>query len=228
MSTIDLADEREFNVDWPGWPLSGNPLGDEFDEAARIRMVLNGRRLLPYLKRYQAKLGTYLLEIGPFFNPLSMNPELRDSLLGKTSVLFLENDPHAVAWLEATHAADVMVLNMNESGFRDRLYGETLARTGTSGPVLDSILISQVLNYVDFRQLFRDLSPIMKPGALLFINNAIDYGIPKLFSGKRPRTNDELCAVAEDMGFLTVEKDMIPNLTRDGNGERLILILSRE
>lgn len=224
MTSLELEQIAQLNLEWPGWPLSNNPFGDEFDAAARVRMIANGRRLAPYILGHKARLGPSWLEIGPFFNPLSLLPELGPLHGAGDSLMFLENDPHAVAWLREKHQATVLALNMNDAAFFEAFKSAVFERTGSPFPTFDVLLISQVLNYVDFRKLLSQLYPCSKPGALVFINDAPDYGIPQLFSASRPANNDEIVAAVSSAGFSIVEKAYVPNLDRRGNVERLIVV----
>lgn len=224
MTSLELEKIAQLNLEWPGWPLSDNPFGDEFDAAARVRMIANGRRLAPYIVEHKARLGPSWLEIGPFFNPLSLLPELKLLHGVGDSLIFLENDPYAVAWLREKHDATVLALNMNDEAFFEAFESAVFERTGASFPTFDVLLISQVLNYVDFRKLLSQLSPCAKRGALVFINNAPDYGIPQLFSPRRPENNEAIVDAVSSAGFSIVEKEYVPNLDRRGDVDRLILV----
>lgn len=224
---IELTKPKKYEVDWPGWPLSINQFGDEFDEAARIRMIVGGKRLIPFIAKHKERLRETFLEIGPFFNPITLSKELRDVIPASSFILFLENDPFATAWLKSTFNANVLVLDMNAPGFKDELNVCMLEESKSATLQLDTVIISQVLNYIDFRMLFESIYMLMRPGGVLFINNVIDYGIPPLFSEKRPRNNDELLEGVLERGFNLVEKAIVPKYFKKETSDRLILVLEK-
>lgn len=184
---------------WPGWPLHVNAHGDEFDLAARQRMVEGGRLTLRSLARYARTLGDSVLEIGPFFNPLLV-PVATDprSLLERDAcVTYWENDPHAAAWLRQTLGAEVVDLDLHAAFASNADYLSLGSYT--------AVVASQVLNYVDHRKFLRLAAKLLSSGGLLFINNVLDYGLPALFSPNRPRSNEELSCALIASGFVCLE-----------------------
>lgn len=217
-----------YEVEWPGWPLSMNPFGDEFDEAARIRMIIGGKRMIPFVIKYQHRLSANILEIGPFFNPLSISRELCQVIPKDSNVFYIENDPFAIAWLRSTFAAGVFDLDMNASGFGEAFQESMFKETGSRQVSLGAVIISQVLNYVDFRHLFGLVYSWLIPGGLLFVNNVTNYGIPPLFSDKRPQSNEELLEGSLGKGFSLVEKAIMPRYFRKEVNDRIILVLEKQ
>lgn len=214
------------DVDWPGWPLYNNPYGDEFDHDARIRMIQGSRKLIPYILQYKHQLRHSLLEIGPFFNPLLKNEEVIGHIPENSFFTFLENDPHAVSWLHKQYACRILNMDMNHPSFN-----RTLKRSLTNSGYADSfnvIILSQVLNYVNPRNLLRSLYPYLRPGGLVFINNVVDYGIPQLFSEKRPATNDDIKQAAVKAGFGILEERIVPKEFKKEPVARLVLVLSKD
>lgn len=224
---IELIKTKKYEVDWPGWPLLSNQFGDEFDEAARVRMVIGGKRLIPFIAKHKARLGNSFLEIGPFFNPVILSRELSDVIPINSFILFLENDPFAIDWLKLNFNANVISLDINDPVFSNALATSVFNERGDTKNLLDCVLISQVLNYVDFRMLLEVVYALMKPGGVLFINNVVDYGIPPLFSPGRPRSNEDLTEGAINKGFKVVEKEIIPRRFRKEFNDRLILVLEK-
>jgi hypothetical protein len=192
---------------WPGWPLHVNAHGDEFDLAARLRMVEGGRLTLPTLTRYASTLGASVLEIGPFFNPLlvPLAVDPRSLLERDACVTYWENDPHAAAWLRQTLGAKVVDLDLHSPG------GYT------------SVVASQVLNYVDHRKFLRLAAKLLSKGGLLFINNVVDYGLPELFSPDRPRSDEELSRALVASGFACLEKEQLES-PRPGEHPRTLWV----
>jgi len=221
-----VEDKEKIVVEWPGWSLSDNKYGAEFDKEARIRMVIGSRKLIPYILKYRHGLGDSLLEIGPFFNPLLRFSGLREFLAEDASVTFLENDPNAVAWLRRNHPCRILEIDMNSASFTDDLQTKLASETPGYANSFNTIIISQVLNYIDHSLLFRSLFQVLRPGGLLFINNVINYGIPPLFSPKRPRSNKEIIKTAMETGYTVLERNTIPKHFKNEPQRRLIVVLS--
>lgn len=216
---IEALIPEKYIVEWSGWPLTDNRFGEEFDRDARIRMVMGGRRLIPYLLKNRKHLNGDLLEIGPFFTPLLYSPELRDVLPSSTRATFLENDRNAVEWLQQQGNCRLLNLDINAASFAGDL------RDHLAGELFDSIIISQVLNYVDYKSLLTEVFTLLKSGGLLFINNVCDYGLPVLFSEKRPSDNESVVAASLTAGFIVKEQQVIPKYFRKEPADRLILVL---
>lgn len=218
---IEALIPEKYMVEWSGWPLTDNRFGEEFDRDARIRMVMGGRRLIPYLLKNRKYLQGDLLEIGPFFTPLLYSPELREVLPLSAAVTFLENDPDALQWLQEQGSCRLLNLDMNAASFARELQQQL------AGEVFDNIIISQVLNYVDYKSLLAELFVLVRPGGHLFINNVCDYGLPVLFSGKRPSDNEAVITASLAAGFSVKEQHVIPKYFRKEPADRLILVLQR-
>lgn len=219
-----------YNVDWPGWPVNTNEFGEEFDRDARVRMVIGGQKLLPYIGKYLCPSSKYLLEIGPFFNPLLFHDHIRLLHDDEATVVFLENDQHALAWLNNNFPSKSFNIDIKHPDFKALLYHDVIKMMrfdpAFSG-LFDLMIISQVLNYVDFNDLLKVLYSLLNTGGFLFINNVIDYGIPVLFCPKRPKSNAELVDVAVGLGFSVVEKHLIePGFIHEPD-YRLVLVLTK-
>lgn len=218
---IEALIPEKYKVEWSGWPLADNRFGEEFDRDARIRMIMGGRRLIPYLLKNRKHLNGNLLEIGPFFTPLLYSPELREVLPASANITFLENDSDAVQWLQHHGSCRLLNLDMNAAYFARDLQAQV------NGEVFDSVIISQVLNYVDYKNLLVELFTLIRTGGHLFINNVCDYGLPVLFSGKRPSDNESVVAASFAAGFKIKEQHVIPRYFRKEPADRLILVLQR-
>ena len=92
----------------------------------------------------------------------------------------------------------------------------------------NAIIISQVLNYVDFRVFLTAVYDSTQYGGFVFINNVVDYGITPLFSENRPMNNAELQEFVTQMGFQIIEKTEIAPFFAQEKQPRLILILQKK
>lgn len=217
----------EQEVLWDGWPLEDNLHGDEFDIQARIRMVKGGRLLLPVLNKYASKLGPKILEIGPFFNPLTSHL----NTLNDHNVTFWEGDNSACRWLKNHtlpnfHPILCDIRSIDTTVDKTRKLFERLKL----GEVrFTSIIISQVLNYINYKELLSHLFPLLESSGYLFINNVAHYGLPKFFDINRPDSLEETLTSVEQLGFHTVEKfELAPPNPPKHNNPRLILVSQKE
>ncbi|WP_254563170.1 hypothetical protein [Dyadobacter diqingensis] len=212
--------------DWPGWNLKNNKFGDEFDKPARIRMIEGSRKLIPYILKYQNKFSGSLCEIGPFFNPLLAHSEVERFISNRLNITFLENDRNAVEFLTNKFMCQVLDVDLNvltKNYFYDNLPFSSKLFDG-----FDVVIISQVLNYVNFRALMAVVFEVLKNDGIVFINNSLNYGIPQLFSEKRPKSDIELIDFVKGLGFIIIEEDLLDAGSCKELNKRLILTLGKK
>lgn len=196
------------SCNWPGWPLTRH-YGGEFDEAARRRMIEGSRHLKKHLSKYTRKPGSAILEIGPFFNPI-MTPADHS----RNNIVYWENDHYAAKWLKENYEnCTVIEADISQAGdkYLCRHIYQKLGINQTSQPMFDMVIVSQVLNYIDHKKLFRLLGGLVKTGGRIFINNVVDYGLPDFFSEKRPKDMEETLNAAIEAGFAIEDKIIIPS-----------------
>jgi len=220
LEEIEIVEEREAFEDfnWPGWPLDKNTFGNEFDIEARARMVA-GRDLF---RLFTSKfcLGPNILEVGPFFSPTVSV----DRLQPNGSVAYLENDRHALVHMRDAYAdkSNVVVADGNiESIYLNPLTSEGSRLKGLV-ECSNSILLSQVINYVDYKRLVKAMSDIVNGGTEIFINNVVEYGLPALFHPGRPRSILDTVATLKDCGLEILSYELV-SAPRIGDGKRLLL-----
>lgn len=215
------------NLDWPGWPLKNCPYGKEFDYRARKRMLSGSNMLLPLIKKYKEKMGEHILEIGPFFVPL-----ITKRRFPKSKIFYWENDPYVLDYFKHNKKSRIFPIFCN----LNRLSGGSLLtlqnenqkifkKLGQKNISFDSVAISQVINYVDYKLLLATLKIFLKKDGLIFINNVVNYGIPEFFSEKRPKKIFEITKAVEESGYIIIEKQFFksPNKKYQKN-KRLILV----
>ena len=208
--------------DWPGWPLSENEFGEEFDLQARRRMVAGSRKLIPYLLKYKHKLAGSICEVGPFFIPLVNQEEVLAEFTPTTHITFLENDKFAISFLKKNINCEVIYVDLNSpSNFLNAEKNDAL------NTLFDVIIISQVLNYVDYLTLLNHLYNFLAADGLIFINNSVNYGIPELFSKKRPGSNSGMVKALAASRYKIIEKALLPKEFKEEFFKRLVLILGK-
>jgi hypothetical protein len=216
------------DVEWPGWPYNFTSYGCEFDRAARIRMIDGGKLLLDYLRLYREKLGT-ILEVGPFFNPLTAHLNIKEE-----QVVFWENDPHAFKWINTKFLNYKNVIPIccdvnkicHSYSLEEALPAYLSSHLKLSDYAFNSIVASQILNYIDYEKFFNLAYKITKPSGLLFINNVVNYGIPNFFISKRPKSIDETLEALEKSGFLIIMSAILPP-PKQGEDNRLIAVAQK-
>ncbi len=199
---------------WPGWSSDRNPYGRDFDTAARKRMVAGSLLLLPFIKKHEQKLGKNVLEIGPFFDPLISIKNFADK-----NIYYLDNDRFVVNhWKNKSHSKlKILKYDLNKS-----------PSIGIMNNKFNCIVVSQVLNYVDYGNLLKKLRVWMKIGGYLFTNNVINHGIPQLFSKCRPKNNAEIIEGLHQHGFKVVERHMVESINKKvQKNNRMILVAEK-
>lgn len=214
-------------LEFDGWPVDLNSFNGEFDEAARERMIKGGKCLLKYIHSYKEKLGKYILEIGPFFNPLVTREMLEES----QRLAYWENDLYALRELKERQLCNQVfpvACDINEIGKVEFKFGscpvfvESQNLKVYSGKY-DSIIMSQFFNYIHYQEFIAQIRRFINPGGLVFINNVVNYGIPEFFSAERPVSIEETIRTLQANDFEIVEKEVLPP-PRPNDDNRLLLV----
>jgi hypothetical protein len=165
-------------------------------------MEAGARRLLPIIDRYRAELGRAVLELGPNKHPL-MTPESHDGL-----IVYVEVSEPCIEFLQRTFERAVTVrFDLNEawSGGTNRFAEAVAAALGPDAVPFDVVIVSQILNYVDFRRVLEACGQMVSPGALVFVNNIMNHGLVSHLHEHRPQSLRDLVDVATELGFETIE-----------------------
>jgi hypothetical protein len=84
-----------------------------------------------------------------------------------------------------------------------RFIKETGAKSGT-------YLVSDLLNYIDWRKLFLSLDEILPTGWLIVINNRVNYGPEEALHEKRPQSSDDVRDFfIHELGYQLVTEDSL-------------------
>lgn len=91
---------------------------------------------------------------------------------------------------------------------------------------LDTVILSEILNYVDFMNVIKSLKRYLKKGGRLVIVNMPGRGIPRLLSLAGIQSNFALFAFLESEGFVIEEKffPWQPDDQPEGDKELIILV----
>jgi len=219
---------KKEDFDWPGWSLEANPFGENFDLAARKRMIKGSRILLPLIKKHSKKIGNPVLEVGPFFRPL-----VTPKLFPEKKIFYWENDRYVIEYLKKKYKEKHIFpiycdLNKLEGASLLKLKVQTLIEMkmkGIKSEKFDSVVVSHVFNYIDYKLFLFIIKDFMKPKGLIFLNNVVDYGLPHYFSDKRPKSIPEILKSLKEAGFEIIEKRILDSpFPKHQKNKRLVLV----
>ena len=102
-------------------------------------------------------------------------------------------------------------------------------RTDTDFQRADTMVISDTLNYVDFRKVLSGLASYLKPNGRIIILNLPYRGNQSLFSDLGLKDNRQLYPVLEEHGF-EIEHKLFPKRSRNetDESEELIVLVTRK
>lgn len=218
------------NFNWPGWPLKNNPYGKDFDIEARKRMVAGSKMLSPFINKYKGNLGNVILEVGPFFNPL-----ITPKNFPKAKIFYWENDYYVIRYLKKIYSKKEIYpifsdLNKIEGNSFLKLKLETqkyFKGFKIKEISFDSVIVSHVFNYIDYRLFLMTLKEFIKKDGLLFINNVVDYGLPTFFSEKKPKSREETIKILKETGYTVIEKQIIDSPDKKHQKNKRLIIVAK-
>ncbi len=189
LDPTDAVKRAKFQL--PGWETGDRTFNGEFDDAAKIRMILGGRLLLAQINYYLKPVPGNVLELGPFTNPLVTTLKFPEH-----KITYVDNDSEVLNYLAGEHLSAGFI-NCNLDNL-DLIEGEN---------TYDYAIASQIFNYIDYRKLLREIRRLLKPRGRLFVNNVVDYGIPDFFArrGVRPSSIDETLSEIESADFRIID-----------------------
>lgn len=92
-----------------------------------------------------------------------------------------------------------------ESRYRNEMHGKLAdflgVNKGSGLKQADTIIMSDVLNYVDWRKSIKAVSAYLKKGGRIVINNQVNKGNSAYFSSQRPMKNSEVIDFFKKEGF---------------------------
>ncbi len=83
---------------------------------------------------------------------------------------------------------------------------------------IDSIIFSEILNYIDYRKVLAELKKYLKPGGRFMIMNQPSRGITALFSKRGLKNNKRLYQFLESQGF-NIEQKIFPTAQEKSRSE---------
>ena len=171
-------------------------------------MAILSKPLQLLLRKYKNYLGETILEIGPFFHPLITPAKYH----GK-KIYYLDKEKHILDQFSKRGVpSDHLILHdLNKLGRIDYIslknkIRKALSSSNSGAEKFDSIIISQVFNYIDYKKFLMRIRSFMTKGGLMFLNNVTDIGITSFYSAKRPRSAKATIETFKEIGYEIVEK----------------------
>lgn len=110
--------------------------------------------------------------------------------------------------------ADVESLELDSVAQRRRLalLSRHLSTPKGQVPRADTIILSDILNYVDFRRVISGLLRFLRPGGRMVICNTPGMGFPDMFSDHGVKGNNELAHFIRSRGMFIEHLTHVPNV----------------
>ena len=131
--------------------------------------------------------------------------------------------------LDAEKAGQFGSLSFRKALLRVSAFLGINPRTEAKTERADTIVFSDMLNYVDFRKVLNGFGNYLKPGGRIIVFNLPDRGNGSLFSDKGLKDNHQLYAFLEEQRF-EIEHKAFPKWPRNEKDEsqELIVLVARK
>ena len=210
-----------------------NFYGKIFDSSAKKRMIKGSQILNPILKEYNQDIGKTILEAGPFFNPLVTPRKFFNK-----NIFYWEYDKYAIDWLLKKNKGKKVfpiycddLNNLKEDSFlklkiKTKKY---FNKYGLKKVEFDSVIISQVFNYIDYKTFLINLKNFLKKDGLIFINNVVNYGYGahEFFSEKRPKSIPETLRTIKETEYEIIEKKVYESKNKKHQKNKRLIVVAK-
>ena len=131
--------------------------------------------------------------------------------------------------LDAEKVGDIRALSFRKALLRVCAFLEVNPKTEAETERADTIVFSDMLNYVDFRKVLNGFGKYLKPGGRIIVFNLPNRGNGLLFSDKGLKDNRQLYAFFEEHHF-EIEHKAFPKRPRNEKDEsqELIVLVARK
>ena len=195
---------------------------------------LKQRLLKPLLDdlEKEGKLGNLIVDIGSGANPVT---RLLATMPGRKRICVDiaadngESVDELMLRMDAEKIEQLDRLSFRKALLRVCLFLKIDLRTDPDIQRADTMLISDTLNYVDFRKVLSGLTSYVKPHGRIIILNLPYRGNQSLFSDLGLKDNRQLYPVLEEHGF-EIEQKLFPKRPRNetDESEELIVLVARK
>ena len=173
------------------------------------------------------KIGDLVVDVGSGASPVT---DLLPATAGRKRVLVdiaADNTRSGSAQkirLNAEKAAEPTALSYGKAMLRISRFLDIDPKSPALSAHADTIVFSDLLNYVDYRKVLRAFAGFLKPDGRIVIVNLPIRGNQSLFSGKGLKDNRDLYAVLENLDF-DIEHKSFPKRPRNETDESQELII---
>jgi SAM-dependent methyltransferase len=174
------------------------------------------------------KVGNLIVDIGSGANPVT---RLLQAIHGRKRILIdiaadnTRSDSEQKIRLDVETIIQPRRLSFKKAMLRASRFLDLDPRTGVPARA-DTIVFSDLLNYVDFQSVLRGFADYLKPGGRFIITNLPMRGNQALFSDKGLKDNHQLLRFLEDHHFEIEHKSFpcVPRETTDYSDELIVLV----
>jgi hypothetical protein len=167
-----------------------------------IGMQRKQKDLQQFLRKYLDSVNGPLLEVGPFYNP-SLDPAM-----GR-EIVYWDKDLAPLRKLSESGGSNVSCIfvdfNHADPDFMRNFSATNKAVLGQRQGY-GAVVLSQVLNYVDFRSVLNQVSQFQSNNGLIFVVNAVNHGDRSFFHPLRPRNSRDIENYLERLGYEVLER----------------------
>jgi hypothetical protein len=180
----------------------------------------------------EGKIGNLILDIGSGAHPVTRLLAARPGRKRVCVDIAADNGESADELrprLDAEKIGQTHRLSFGKALIRVCSFLQINPRTETDIQRADTMLISDTLNYVDFRKVLSGLASYLKPNGRMVILNLPYRGNQSLFSDLGLKDNRQLYPVLEELG-LEIEQKLFPKRPRNetDESEELIVLVARK
>jgi len=166
------------------------------------------------VQQYLPADASLVLEVGPLYSPMLNATESR-------KVVYWEKDLEALRTLESTASENArtnvvgMQIDFNDTTPEyEKSFMEWNRRVLAADPhgKFRAAILSQVLNYVDYRKMLDRVASLQGPGDLMFVLNGVGIGESGIFPGDLiPKGDDDVENYLKGLGYEIIHKDVKVN-----------------
>jgi hypothetical protein len=194
---------------------------------------LKRRLLAPVFERLDraGKLGNIIVDVGSGAVPVSgflpAHPERKCILVDIAAKNEIAGKKQYLR-LDIAKVVDDRLLSYRKAVARACQFLGKDVRAATP-ELADTLLFSDILNYVDFRKVLGGFAQFLQPGGRIIIANLPTRGIREQFSAQGLKRNEDLYPVLEALGLI-IEEKQFPCRPRDATdeSEEMIVLVARK
>jgi hypothetical protein len=178
------------------------------------------------------KIGNLIVDVGSGAAPVTQLLQTRPGRKRICVDIAADNtrSPDALSVrLDAEKVGETRTLSFRKALLRACAFLKLNPRTEPRMEHADTLVFSDILNYVDFRKVLRGFSSYLKPHGRMIVVNLPFRGNRSLFSGKGLKDNHELYAFLEEHHF-EIEYKAFPKMSpkQADESEEYIVLVARK